>query len=131
MARFYLDEDVKVLLAPYLEEAGHSALTAVEAGNLQAWDADELSFAVRRRRILITHNRRDYRALHEAWVRWRRGPHHGILTLEQPLGYRAADYVRVILDFLATAPPSLDNRMYDWFARRDPAWEQWRPLPSP
>lgn len=45
--RLYLDEDVNVLVADLLKARGFDALTARDAGQLQASDEDQLAYAVR------------------------------------------------------------------------------------
>lgn len=133
MARFYLDEDVPVGVSAFLTRGGHQTLTTVEARNLQLRDAAQLLYATDNDRVLVTHNRGDYRALHEAWLhwspRWRtQEAHGGILILgkgNQRLS--AEDYANAILAFLATAPASLKNTTFDWFAPPRDQWVQWQP----
>jgi predicted nuclease of predicted toxin-antitoxin system len=59
----YLDEDVNVLIADLLRAKGFDAITARDAGRLQATDAEQLAYAVSQARTLITHNRTDFEAL--------------------------------------------------------------------
>jgi predicted nuclease of predicted toxin-antitoxin system len=59
----YLDEDVNVLIANLLRAKGFDAITARDAGRLQATDAEQLAYAVSQARTLITHNRTDFEAL--------------------------------------------------------------------
>lgn len=49
-----------------LRGLGHDVLTSLEAGNANASvpDPEVLAFAVSRRRILVTHNRRHFLQLH-------------------------------------------------------------------
>lgn len=131
MAQFYLDEDFQVGVASLLERAGHSAITTPQASNLRAWDVEQLLFAVGAGRTLLTHNRRDFRTLHDAWTRWsprwrQPEPHAGILILDQGHSLRAVHYVAAIHTFLDNAPESLANLTFDWFARTN-IWTPWRP----
>src|SRR4051812_1845872 len=109
MARFYLDEDVPVALSAILTANGHPTTTTVQAGNLHIWDADQLLYATEHDLILVTHNRGDYRALHEGWVRWSQQwqvekVHSGILILGKGNNRLSAqDYAQAILTFLQTA----------------------------
>ncbi len=133
MARFYLDEDVPVTLSAILAANGHPSITTVQAGNLHVWDAAQLLYAADNQRILVTHNRGDYRALHEGWVHWSsrwhtQQPHGGILILgkgNQRL--TVADYAQAILAFLQMTPVSIENMTFDWFAPPRNEWVQWRP----
>jgi hypothetical protein len=72
MARFYVDEDVALLLAHSLSQAGHDALTTRDAGRLGAGDHLHFLYAVQERRILITHNVSSFSLLHLAWLAWPR-----------------------------------------------------------
>lgn len=132
MARFYLDEDVPVAVASFLSGAGHPTRATVTVGRLGRWDADQLLYAADRGWTIVTHNRRDYRALHEGWLawspRWREPhPHAGILTLDKGHRLTAGDYASTILALLATGDLTLANRTYDWFAGSGGRWVQWRP----
>lgn len=133
MARFYLDEDIPVTLSAILTANGHPTLTTVQAGNLHTWDAAQLLFATDGGRTLVTHNRGDYRALHEGWLHWsprwrEQQPHAGILILGQGnQRLSAEDYANAILTFLLTAPESLANMTFDWYAPPRGTWVQWRP----
>lgn len=59
----YLDEDVNVLVAELLRARGFDAITARDAGQLHATDAEQLSYAVGQARTLVTHNRTDFEEL--------------------------------------------------------------------
>lgn len=132
MAQLYLDEDVPVTVATLLAAAGHPARTAVAVGRLGRWDAEQLLYAAEQGWTIVTHNRRDYHALHEAWLtwspRWRvPRPHAGILILDQGERLTAGDYAAALLALLGGNAPPLANRAYDWFARGGGRWERWRP----
>lgn len=130
MVSFYCEEDVNPKVAILLSQAGHSARTTVGARRIGAWDPDQLAFATDQGSILITHNRRDFRTLHDAWMQWfprwrEQQPHSGTLILDHgPLPIVIAEAIQT---FLVTVPPSLANVTYDWFARGGGIWEQWRP----
>jgi predicted nuclease of predicted toxin-antitoxin system len=59
----YLDEDVNVLIADLLKARGFDAITARDAGQLHATDAEQLAYAVSQARTLVTHNRTDFEEL--------------------------------------------------------------------
>jgi hypothetical protein len=131
VARFHLDHNVSRWLAPRLRTAGHDAVTARDAGLEQAGDDEQLLTAAQQVRILLTHNRRHYALLHDAWRRWPAAwavaapPHAGILVLDPAdEDVLAAALLRA---FLATAPPApLANALYWW--RSPGGWH--RPLPD-
>ena len=59
----YLDEDVSVLVAELLRARGFGVETTREAGRMSTRDEDQLTYAVSRRRALLTHNRDDFARL--------------------------------------------------------------------
>lgn len=59
----YLDEDVNVLVADLLRAKGFDAITARDAGQLHATDAEQLAYATDQSRTLVTHNRTDFEEL--------------------------------------------------------------------
>ena len=74
----YLDEDVSVLVADLVRARGFTALTAREAGQLHARDADQLAYAVSQRKTLLTHNRADFEALAQTYFATGQ-THYGII----------------------------------------------------
>jgi len=120
---------VNIEVADLLHQAGHSVRTTTGERRVGAWDPDQLAFATDRGCILITHNRRDFRTLHDAWMQWssrwqEQQRHGGMLILDQgPLPNIIAER---ILAFLATAPATLAGDTFDWFARAGGTWVQWR-----
>jgi predicted nuclease of predicted toxin-antitoxin system len=59
----YLDEDVNVLVADLLRARGFDIVSARDAGQLHATDAEQLAYAVNQARTLVTHNRTDFEEL--------------------------------------------------------------------
>lgn len=59
----YLDEDVDILVAELLTKRGYSVMTARAANTLGQADVEQLAFAVRQGRALLTHNRSDFEDL--------------------------------------------------------------------
>jgi hypothetical protein len=126
MARFYVDEDVALLLAHSLSQAGHDALTTRDAGRLGAGDHLQFLYAVQERRILITHNVSDFSLLHLAWMAWprdERAPqsHPGILVAAQ----EPAERVAAAIGGLLTRGGSLADSLYRW--RPFDAWSRLEP----
>jgi hypothetical protein len=66
MARLYADEDVPRPLVEHLRAMGHDVLTALEAGqaNRQVQDPSVLAQATTLGRVVVTHNRKDFKRLH-------------------------------------------------------------------
>ncbi len=86
MASFQLDHNLSRRLAPALRAFGQDCVAARDLGLEGADDDIQLTTATDAGRILVTHNRKDFIALHRAWRRWSRHwgvteRHGGILVL--------------------------------------------------
>lgn len=119
MAAFYVDENIALGLAPALRYYGHSIASVAEERRLGAPDPHQLLYAAERGWTLITHNRRDFRLLHVAWLYWSnewRVPrqHAGIIVVEQVRGQPTADLARIIHTFVTSSDVMLANALYDW-----------------
>ena len=68
MALLYADEDVPYPVVKRLRELGHDVLTAYEAGqaNQGIEDADQLAYATKLGRAILTRNRRHFIPLHKS-----------------------------------------------------------------
>lgn len=97
--RLYFDEDSMArALAMAARRAGFDVLTTTEAGMEGQDDEDQLAFATREQRIVVTANRRDYARLNAAWLRANRS-HAGIVIRNkqrQDIGFvlRAFEAIR-------------------------------------
>ena len=67
-AEVYLDEDVSVVVADMLEARGFSVVTTRDAGRLGATDIEQLEYATRHGKTLVTHNRVDFEELHRRYL---------------------------------------------------------------
>lgn len=78
MAELYADENYPLGIVEHLRKFGHDVLTAREAGKSYraVSDAEVLAFATTSGRAVITHNRKDFFALH----RVTQGRHGGIIA---------------------------------------------------
>ena len=78
MARLYADEDFPFPVVERLRQLGHDVLTVFEAGqaNQAVADADQLAFATRLGRAIVTRNRRHFILLHR-----RSAQHAGIISI--------------------------------------------------
>lgn len=85
-SKLYLDEDVSVMVGEILRSHGFDVVTARDAQNLGGTDSAQLAFATRHRRVILTHNRLDFEALHRAAIMEQR-PHAGIILANR----RASD----------------------------------------
>ncbi len=108
MARFFVDNDFPLGAGNALQHLGHDIESARSTNREHCHDDDQLLYATTENRILITHNRRDFRLLHDAWQRWSQAwgvqrLHGGILVLGQGLTYR--EYAAIIDAYLTQSGP--------------------------
>ena len=104
MALFFLDNDFPLGAGDELRRLGHDVASARSTNREDRHDEEQLLYAATENRILITHNRRDFRLLHRAWLRWSRTwsvqqAHAGILVLPQGRTYQ--EYGAVIDSYLS------------------------------
>ena len=76
--KFYLDEDLAPQIAERLRKMGLDAVSALEVGNAQLSDRDQLRFAAQQGRCLVTRNARHFVLLAQAAIR-HPDPHAGIV----------------------------------------------------
>ena len=137
MASFYFDNDVSLRLASMLGVAGHDTTVALELGLAKATDEIQLLTASQRRQILLTHNRKDYLLLRDAWIHWPYAfgvvfpPHDGILVLDQRPDSEPAAAIGELFD--RNRPEATTNSLYWWRYRVgwhvQSANRRWTPLP--
>ena len=84
--RLYLDPHIKLQLADDLRAAGYDVLTSQQAGMAAAADEEQLAFATREDRAILTFNIRDFAPLHHEWSTAART--HGGIIVSQQLGSR-------------------------------------------
>jgi len=78
--KFYLDEDLTQKIAESLRRKGVDAVSAHETGNIQLSDREQLAYAGREGRCLVTRNARHFVLLARDAVQ-NQSPHAGILVL--------------------------------------------------
>ncbi len=76
--KFYLDEDLSPKVAERLRIRGADAVSALEVGNTQLPDFEQLRFAARGGRCLVTRNVRHFAVLARDAIR-KNEPHAGII----------------------------------------------------
>jgi predicted nuclease of predicted toxin-antitoxin system len=94
--RFYLDEDLSPQIAERLRKRGIDAVSALEAGNIQLSDREQLAHAAQAGRCLVTRNVRHFVLLAQDAIR-RQQPHAGIILC--PPSIRGFE-IRAIVDAL-------------------------------
>jgi hypothetical protein len=137
VATLYFDEDVSHKLGSLLRSAGHTVYTTHQHGRVETSDGNQLLFAGTNTWTLITHNRRDFELLHDAWLRWTSSwnlssTHHGILIISQLV---TLEDNATAIDTILSAHPNLDNQLLGYYTatlawrRYDIAAREYRPLP--
>ena len=77
-----LDEDVRITLADILRQRGYDAVHVLEVGRGGKSDHQQLAYAVSQRRVMLTHNIRDYLLLDRTY-RTQGTVHFGIIVSDQ------------------------------------------------
>ena len=95
--KLYLDEDLSPRIAERLRQAGIDAVGALDVGNVQMPDREQLAYAARESRCLVTRNVRHFVVLSQEAIA-RQEPHAGILLC--PPSLRGFE-IRAITDALA------------------------------
>ncbi len=93
----YFDEDVNVLIADLLQSRGFDAITARDAGQLHATDAEQLTYAVSQSRTLVTHNRTDFEELVQRYFNSGQ-THYGVIFAVRRPPQEIAQRLLVILN---------------------------------
>ncbi|BAT56521.1 hypothetical protein NOS3756_55280 [Nostoc sp. NIES-3756] len=93
----YLDEDVNVLVADLLQARGFDVITARDAGQLRATDAEQLAYAVSQARTLVTHNRTDFEELVQNYFDSEQ-THYGVIFAVRRSPQEVAQRLLVILN---------------------------------
>ncbi len=75
----YLNENIPIRLTTLLASFGINAVHTIAAGNQGVSDEAQLLYAATNNYILLTHNRRHFRQLHDHWLESGR-THSGIIV---------------------------------------------------
>ena len=106
----YLDEDVDVLIAELLRGRGFSVTNTRDAGQLGCTDDEQLAYAVRERKTLVTHNRAHFEALAREYLDEGRA-HSGIILAGRNPPYEIVRRLLLILNHV-TADEIRDQVRY-------------------
>ncbi len=105
--KFHLDEDLSPKVAERLRKRGADAVSALEVGNAQLSDREQLRFAARGGRCLVTRNVRHFAVLARDAIR-RNEPHAGIILCPPSIrGYEIAKIVAALVRVSQQYPTGL------------------------
>jgi predicted nuclease of predicted toxin-antitoxin system len=99
--RLYLDEDVHPDLAQEVQKAGFDCEAAIEAGMRTKGDEEQLEYAARQGRCILTFNIGDFHALATQWAKACK-THSGILLTKQVSRQGLGTLLKQVLQFLNT-----------------------------
>jgi hypothetical protein len=131
MADFYLNANVADDTGARLERHGHSVIHGRIYQPSGTSDHIHLAAATRLRRVLVTHDRKDYRLPHGAWhdwfAEWGTPPlplHGGILVIPQDPVLPAIAAAELVHEFVSALRPgeTLHNRPLEW--KRGSGWQE-------
>ncbi len=104
----YLNENINIALINELSRFGIKAIHTIRVGNRSISDESQLKYATKNNYIVLTHNRWDFRKLHEEWLK-KNKYHPGIIGI----GPGETQYlVKRIKKFLEEIYPSLTPPFY-------------------
>jgi len=99
--KFYLDEDVDVLIAELVRSQNFQVISTDEVGRKGKSDPQQLEYAVNRRSAIVTHNRVDFEELAQQYFHENQ-THYGIVIAVQRPPYEIAErLLRILNDFTA------------------------------
>jgi predicted nuclease of predicted toxin-antitoxin system len=105
--KLYLDEDLAPAIGVALRRRGVDAVSADEVGNVELGDKEQLVFATRQGRCVVSGNARDFRSLgHDAVEDGR--PHAGIVLCPPRIhGLDVGTVVKALMEIAERYPGGL------------------------
>jgi len=116
--KYYLDEDLSPKIAELLRKQSVDCISAHEVGMLQASDAEQLKFAARNRRCLLTRNRDDFIRLTVQFFN-EHLPHYGVLIIPKPIpGDQVLRIADALADYARTHPGGMQSYTIDFLSSK-------------
>jgi predicted nuclease of predicted toxin-antitoxin system len=112
--KYYLDEDLSPRIAEMLRRTGVDAVSAHEVRMLEGSDFQQMDFAAREKRCLVTRNRDDFIRLTLRFFNDRRA-HHGVLIIPHTVpGDQFSRIVRLLRSYASAHPTGLEPYIVDF-----------------
>ncbi|MCL4456619.1 MAG: DUF5615 family PIN-like protein [Nitrospirae bacterium] len=93
--KVYIDEDVSFSFAQALLNRGVDAVTTHQRGDDGKSDAEQFRYAAEEGRLIFTHNKRDFRILHNEYLQTGK-EHSGIVLSDQlPVGIMLKRFMKL------------------------------------
>lgn len=106
--KLYLDEDISPKVSVILRKRGIDAVSAHEAGMLEASDENQLSFAVAEGRVMVTRNRDDFITLTVQYFEALK-PHSGLIIVPHTIeGSDFGKFAALLVKFSKNYPGGLE-----------------------
>jgi len=111
--KLYLNENIShKLVAIPLRKLGYDVISSHETGMDALDDYSQLAFAARRKRILVTFNRDDFKRLHERMIRSKQS-HFGILYSKVVNSSELVSKLKKFLEDVSVTIQQMKNEMKD------------------
>jgi predicted nuclease of predicted toxin-antitoxin system len=99
--KYYLDEDVDVLIAELIRSQKFQATSTDEVERKGKSDPQQLEYAVKQKSVIVTHNRVDFEKLARQYF-FDNQTHYGIIIAVQRPPYEIAErLLKILNDFTA------------------------------
>lgn len=108
--KLYLDEDISPAIARVLRSRGYDIVSAHEEGMLSKSDEEQVEFARKTNRVIISFNSRHYAPLARAYF-FSEKEHAGIVVskvIDMP------EMIRLLINLLETAAPDDLKNSFKW-----------------
>jgi len=114
--KFYLDEDLSPKIADILRKGKVDAVSAHEAGRLEVSDREQLEFAAKEGRCMVTRNRDDFIKLTVQFFNSHQ-VHHGVLVVPYTIpGDQFSRVARLLKRFASDHPEGLESYVVEFLS---------------
>ncbi len=106
--RVYIDEDIPFSFAQSLLNRGVDVVTTQQAGNSGMSDAEQLQYAAKEGRTIFTHNKRDFRLLHNEYLQTGMDLSGIVVSDQLPIGTMLRRFMKF---WFALSAADMNNRL--------------------